>query len=160
MKSIKLYWWQPKQYKKFNLRGFLSGEMKRYKNVPFNFGDELSAYIVSKALERQVIKADKNESGKLLSIGSILHHAKNNDVIWGSGINGKYINRKIKAHPLTILSVRGPLTRDILLKNSFKVPEIYGDPGILVSKYYTPKDAQKKNMFLCLIFLKLNRQKK
>lgn len=147
MKNLKLYWWTPKKYSKFTILGRLNGEYYRYSNVPSNFGDELSAFIVSKVLDTAVRQVPKNEIGKLLGIGSILHQAKDNDVIWGSGINGKYLNKKIKAKNLTILSVRGPLTQKYLIECGYDVPAIYGDPAILAPLYYQAKEFNEKSEF-------------
>lgn len=65
--------------------------------------------------------------------------AKNNSFIFGSGIrtpnnieNGhKYIN-------LNVCSVRGPLSRKFLMRKNINVPEIYGDPALLLPKFYKP----------------------
>jgi hypothetical protein len=147
MKNVKLYWWSPKKYSKFSIIGRLNGEYYRYKNIPSNFGDELSEYIVSNVLSTKVIKASKEEKGKLLAIGSIIHQCKDGDIIWGSGVNGKYINKKIIAKSLTILGVRGPLTRSYLISCGYKVPEVYGDPAILTPLFYEGKNLESKSSF-------------
>ncbi len=134
MKNVKLYWWRPPSYPSWNPKKYLSGNQKRYKNIAVNFGDELSEFIVSKVLAEKVERASETEKGKLLGIGSILHFAKDNDIVWGSGINGK--KRELNANPksLSVLSVRGPLTREFLLyKGCSVVPELYGDPALLLN---------------------------
>ena len=147
MKDIKLYWWTPNKYSKFTILGRLNGEYYRYADVPSNFGDELSHFIVSKVLGRDIALANKKDEGKLMAIGSILHQAQDRDIIWGSGINGKYLNRTITAKNLKILSVRGPLTRKYLMDCGYEVPEIYGDPAILSPLYYQAKEFEQKRPF-------------
>lgn len=50
---------------------------------------------------------------------------------------------KINIKPQKILSVRGPRTRDILLKNNISCPETYGDPLILFPLYYNPPSENR-----------------
>ena len=102
-----------------------------------NFGDLLGPYIVEEILTRHGIKNVGAEIGRrLISVGSVLHFARSGDVVWGSGINGKHIEHDYSLSDLDIRSVRGPLTREQLLKAGHSVPEIYGDPGLLVSRLF------------------------
>src|SRR5690606_24326373 len=83
----------------------------------------------------------------ILCIGSIISWMSTpNSVIWGSGIqfpedeilyNGKTIK------PRKVLAVRGPLTREYLLQRNIECPEIYGDPALLLPRYYQPKIKKK-----------------
>jgi len=69
-----------------------------------------------------------------LGLGSIMHFAKDGDTIWGTGINGKMLDFNIPK--INALCVRGPKTRQILIDQGISCPEIYGDPGILTSRYH------------------------
>jgi pyruvyltransferase len=76
-------------------------------------------------------------------IGSILEFPllKNkkilkNTIIWGTGFIAE--SGKLHGTPKQICAVRGPLTRDNILKSGIKCPEIYGDPALLYSRIYKP----------------------
>jgi pyruvyltransferase len=94
-----------------------------------NFGDALSKPLVERILKRKIKTATLHEP-KFLAIGSILHTAFNDDVVWGSGILTGWLPDHIKR--LDVRSVRGPLTRDILLKRGIPCPAVYGDPALLI----------------------------
>ncbi len=130
--------------KKFNL---LSPPQKEIFNYPIselyywrpldgsiNFGDYLSKIVVSKVLANHgyLLDEETKKANRFLAIGSILHFAKDHDVVWGSGINGKIDPNKHKFNTLDVRAVRGPLTREFLMKRGIKVPEIYGDPALLI----------------------------
>lgn len=122
-----------------------------------NVGDELSAYIVEKITNQPVEYASLNQQKCLVAIGSFLHEKTlyNNDVIWGTGflkrnsikrlprfkylIPGLY-NRIFKKSQ--ICALRGPLSGAICKSLGFIDPQIYGDPAILLPKYYSPQKKQ------------------
>jgi len=95
-----------------------------------NFGDELSPLIVERIVGRKISASSSADTGRLLAIGSILHYAKNGDIVWGSGVNGKI--KRVTATTLDVRAVRGPLTRKFLMEQGIKCPEIYGDPALLL----------------------------
>lgn len=74
----------------------------------------------------------------ILCIGSIITWmTTKHSTIWGSGI--VYPNNELSAFPKKVLAVRGPLTRDYLLKRGIKCPEIFGDPALLFPRFYQPR---------------------
>ncbi len=112
-----------------------------------NFGDYISLKLVERiagGAVRSYIKGQKKVEKKLLATGSILSFAFDGDVVWGSGINGKLLNKKdYKFTTLDIRSVRGPLTRKFLEKHfGITCPQIYGDPALL-TPYFFPEFAKK-----------------
>lgn len=137
--AVSLYYWNPKR------RRFAGTFLRR---LPFyrrrnNFGDILSVWITQQALDRQGqaqklhVTGDPVSTGKsLLAIGSILHFAKTDDVIWGCGRNGKIVDEKHTFNSLDVRMVRGPLTRQFLMNRGIEVPPIYGDPGILLPNLF------------------------
>lgn len=114
-----------------------------------NFGDYLSLKIVERIVQQPVVpyrRRPTNNDKKLLALGSLLSFAEDDDVIWGTGVNGKLPNKdSYKFTRLDIRAVRGPITRTFL-KDHFGIvcPEIYGDPALLMP-YLFPEYQRKKN---------------
>lgn len=116
-------------------------------NSILNFGDHLSLKVVERIVggKVEVCKAtDKRK--KLLAIGSVLILARTDDVIWGSGMNGKRMDLSLyKFKRLDIRAVRGPLTRNFIMSNfNIHCPEVYGDPALLIP-YLFPEFKKKSN---------------
>lgn len=99
-----------------------------------NFGDHLAKIIVSKILAEHghVLEEETSRERRLLAIGSILHFANDGDVVWGSGVNGKIAPTAHQFNALDVRAVRGKLTRAFLLERGIAVPEVYGDPALLL----------------------------
>jgi len=101
-----------------------------------NFGDDLSHVIVEKILNRPISFRSLSTKEKILfSTGSVLHFARDNDVIWGSGFRENPLSEN-RFHKLDVRAVRGPRTRDFLLKMGINCPEIYGDPAVLMAHLF------------------------
>lgn len=108
----------------------VTGELSRVNN----FGDLLGPLLVARLAQKYVRSepAVFPERPRLLAVGSVLHLAEDSDVVWGSGVNGKISRAQISAKNLDVRSVRGPHTREILRSLGHHVPEIYGDPALLL----------------------------
>lgn len=111
-----------------------------------NYGDLLSKYLVEKISGKVVSWVHpkkqpwyKWNKSNFLAIGSIIHHASKDSVVWGSGIIDK-IQPVLKAD---FRAVRGPQTRKFLIEKGFECPNVYGDPALLLPKYYHP-EVQKR----------------
>jgi pyruvyltransferase len=121
-----------------------------WKEGPFvNFGDYISLKLVERIVGRSLAfyqKRTPNCKKKLLASGSIFYFALNDDVVWGSGINGKRLEKKdYLFSALDIRAVRGPLTRQYLKKTfNLDAPEIYGDPALLFP-YFFPEFQKSAN---------------
>lgn len=107
-----------------------------------NYGDLLSRYIVEKISGRRVKWVNPSKTAwytinkkNYAAIGSILHHTSRNTIVWGSGI----IDRKKDIKADRFLAVRGPLTRKYINKQGVDCPELYGDPALLLPKFYYPE---------------------
>lgn len=105
---------------------------------PHNVGDTLTPYILKNFLpDREFVSVNREESGKLIAVGSIMHVIKAGDTIWGSGVI-RGTEKFPQAKDCKFLAVRGKLSRDILVRDGGTVPEIYGDPAILLPLMFEP----------------------
>ena len=104
-----------------------------------NLGDILNPFILGKLTSKSIINVSANYcfDNHLLAIGSVLGRANSKSIVWGSGLISE--DSFFTSSPKKIHAVRGPLTRKIILNNGIYCPEIYGDPALLISRYYTPK---------------------
>ncbi|MDD3293016.1 MAG: polysaccharide pyruvyl transferase family protein [Candidatus Pacebacteria bacterium] len=107
-------------------------------NQDRNFGDMLTP-ILFERLGVLFEKASEDDKEKLLAIGSVIFVSKENDVVWGSGVMSDNDFQAPKG--LKVLAVRGPKTKE-KLKNC-EVPDIFGDPAILMPDVYTPKPQER-----------------
>jgi len=103
-----------------------------------NWGDALNPILIKKLSGHSPILV--NENPDYLCIGSVLQWATKNTTVWGTGFIAE--DRRIPAQ-VDIRAVRGPLTRKIILEQGFKCPEVYGDPALLYTRFYTPKTKKK-----------------
>lgn len=106
-----------------------------------NFGDLIGPMIVKKLLNNKGLDRKHGGNSRLLTVGSILHLAESGDCVWGSGKLGNVEDQRYKFKNIDVRAVRGPLTRDFLLSRGVKVPEIYGDPALLLPHLF-PKLKQ------------------
>ncbi|MEU4384949.1 polysaccharide pyruvyl transferase family protein [Promicromonospora sp. NPDC023805] len=98
-----------------------------------NFGDVLGPAIVSRLVGSSA-RTVAPDGPALLSVGSILHLAPERSVVWGSGVNGKMLAAtKDIPDGVAFRAVRGPLSRRFLSGHGFDVPEVYGDPVLLLA---------------------------
>jgi pyruvyltransferase len=96
-----------------------------------NFGDMLGPVAASHLAPRSVVAPQRR---RLVVVGSIMHFALDGDVVWGAGVNGKVPLDQIRARDLDVRAVRGPLTATTLRTLGISVPDVFGDPGLLVAK--------------------------
>lgn len=107
-----------------------------------NFGDELSKFITQQLIDTHNYGLTYNQHNvlnNLVCIGSYIHMAKNNSYIFGSGVRTvENIEMGHRYQNLNVCAVRGKLTREFLMKRNIHVPEIYGDPALLLPLFYDP----------------------
>lgn len=131
VRPIPLFWWS---------------EIKFLFKEKENYGDLLSRYLIEKISERPVkwVNPKKQPWHRInkkhyVAIGSVLQHISPHSVVWGSGI----IDREHKIAPANFRAVRGPKTRQFLLDSGINCPEVYGDPALLLPRYYKPEVRKK-----------------
>ncbi|MGB5417697.1 polysaccharide pyruvyl transferase family protein [Algibacter sp.] len=125
--KIRLFWWN---------------EIKMQGKAKENYGDLLGKYLVEKISKKKVVWSKPSTfsfydffSPIYVTIGSILSNVNHKCIVWGSGI----VSIEYPIEKAKFLAVRGPQTRKHLLNQGYNVPEIYGDPALLLPKYYHPK---------------------
>jgi pyruvyltransferase len=102
-----------------------------------NFGDLLGPLICRELVEQAGLSFERpTTSARLLAVGSIMAMGQPGDLVWGTGVNGKHLDRTAAFADLDVRAVRGPLTRDHLRRAGAEVPEIFGDPGLLVGQLW------------------------
>lgn len=134
--KIPVFWW----YAKGNvINSNISNAVFQYGN----FGDDASPLLVTKLSgieSRRVVPGEK----KLLAIGSILHRAKDGDIVWGSGLKS---DEALDSHPggdILVTAVRGPKTLKVLERAGWDTSNIKAmfDPGVLLRHIYADRLAQ------------------
>lgn len=129
--TIRLFWWNEK---------IIQGKLHE------NYGDALGKYLVEKISSKKVVFAFPKKfsifdwfSPIYVTVGSILANVNHKCIVWGSGI----IDQKTKINKAVYLAVRGPQTRSYLMTFGYEVPEVYGDPALLLPRFFNPKVEKK-----------------
>lgn len=109
-----------------------------------NWGDDLNDHLFTLISDKKINFVPFDQlffcpSVKRYSlIGSIIgDFCLDNTIIYGSG--AITANPVLVGKPEKVLSVRGPLTREVLMKNGIDCPQVYGDPAMLLPLVYKPK---------------------
>lgn len=129
----------------------------------YNWGDDINLILVGYLSKKTPLVIPKSCLSKYfkienyLAIGSILTFFPLKDsIIWGSGIINKNEINKIKDKPLSIRSVRGPKTREILLNLGIPCPPKYGDPALLFPLIYKANIDKKYHIGVIPHFIDVN----
>jgi len=103
-----------------------------------NFGDSINNLFINFLADKTFIYKNNHTSTHYMMTGSVLHHANTTSIIFGTGFisAGSSIGKGV---PAQIIAVRGPLTRNKLIKMNITCPEVYGDPLILFPLLYNPR---------------------
>ena len=112
-----------------------------YRYMGNNFGDNLSTYITEKISGEKSISPPAGKPVYVV-VGSILEWAPNDSIVWGAGYMTD--NSRMPTKSSKICAVRGKMTRDMLLRQGHECPEMYGDPSLLLPRYYTPKSTRNR----------------
>ncbi len=128
-----------------------------------NWGDDINYHFLKEITNQKIfnlgnlVKIFLSDKTNYLAIGSIIEsHCNENSVIWGSGAMRS--SKDLKSIPKKVLAVRGPLTRDFLLSRGINCPEIYGDPALLISRFYKPEIQKKYKVGLIPHYLDLDNE--
>lgn len=117
--------------------------------LKYNVGDTLTPFLLEYFLPGvKIERVEHTEEGKFMGVGSIMKKIRRHDIVWGSGVM-----RSTDVFPSTImqsckfLAVRGPLTAKILRKCGATVPEVYGDPALLLPLMYPVENKSVKKLY-------------
>lgn len=114
-----------------------------------NFGDALG-YLLAKELkinggrvipQRHSFDFAYHKGLNLQFVGSTLADTDSKSIIIGAGAVSA--DTKIREKPMRVYSVRGPLTRQLLIEQGIECPEVYGDPAVLLPLLYKPQVRKK-----------------
>lgn len=109
-----------------------------------NWGDDINYYFLREVVKRPIVLLNRTSLAirfnlkNYLVIGSTIDMlCKANTEVWGAGIIDD--NKPLSVKPKKVYAVRGPLTRDKLLRGGVICPDIQGDPSLLIPLYYHPQ---------------------
>jgi hypothetical protein len=108
------------------------------KPFPGNLGDILNPYIIEKL--SGIPPKFSTKGPRILACGSLIARTKPETTVWGTG--SPRANAEVSS-AAKYLAVRGPLTREIIVKAGGNCPEVYGDPALLLPRIYTPKPRER-----------------
>ena len=113
-----------------------------------NWGDDINSFFLEAISLRPVVLYHECILAKLFKrdnyvvIGSTIDMLVNRQsIVWGAGLIQE--NPCHLVMPRKICAVRGPKTREVLLKHGIECPAIYGDPALLLPIYYRPRTRKK-----------------
>ncbi len=136
-----VHWNPPSRVARWTVRG----RQVRYGRRVANFGDLLGPWLVDQ-IRAETVAGAGTAAGRrrLLTVGSILHMARDGDTVWGTGANGRAVDDPYGPRRLDVRAVRGPLTREFLARHGIDAPPVYGDPGLLVARYWSTDGARRR----------------
>ncbi|KAL9183001.1 hypothetical protein ACHAXT_004788 [Thalassiosira profunda] len=126
-----------------------------------NLGDEIGALLLSKLSGGTSIEK-RYDGADIIVIGSVLNYmvsnynasakrigSRYNTTIWGAGTN----RWEVGGVCFDFRAVRGPKTRNAFMKHGCNVPDIYGDPALLLPYIYDPrpKILPDPSVDLCIV---------
>lgn len=115
-----------------------------------NWGDELNYYFIRQLARRPVVFYHTFRVAKWLGlknylcIGTLLdavNYSNRSTVVWGTGVSGQDRDFLL---PKKICSVRGLKTYEFLKSRGIDCPSVFGDPALLLPRFYTPKRMEKR----------------
>lgn len=106
-----------------------------------NFGDLLGPWLVARMCDVLGLGRAVSQEHRLLTIGSIINTAgRRGDIVWGSGIHGNHLPLVRPLPHLDVRAVRGPLSAEVLRSSGIKVPQVYGDPALLIPHLWSDRE--------------------
>jgi len=119
----------------------------------YNVGDYLSKVVFDFLLEYKGIESYKCKNTVRISfIGSVIQFLGSKTVVYGSGFLFRWAAPRFaeKKVVLDIRAVRGPLTKQLLEELGYSVPNVFGDPAILLPMFYKPTKKNVLNKYIVI----------
>ncbi|WP_428265318.1 polysaccharide pyruvyl transferase family protein [Haliangium sp.] len=109
-----------------------------------NFGDALTPWLIERITGRPPRFLPPGDARpKHFVTGSVIALAGSGDTVWGAGI----LSRDDTVSPdICIRAVRGPLTRRRARACGADCPEVYGDPALLLPRFYRPPPGPRRGV--------------
>jgi hypothetical protein len=155
-----------RQVREVHVFHYRDHDWMKYYGVKENFGDYLGLATMERLVGPVVSLSSRcpkpppsscAHARQLHTIGSIVHCASSDDIIWGSGQRSADIlqdlGRESQYAQLECLAVRGPRTRAGLQAQGCACPEVYGDPGLLFPFLFPEfqRPSQPKRAFVIVL---------
>lgn len=111
-----------------------------------NVGDRLTPWLIERVTGRYPRFARPEDPGpKVLAAGSIAAYAREGCIVWGAGVMSRDERLSARAE---YRAVRGPLTREIAASWGARCPAVYGDPALLLPRFYRPEPGPREGLGL------------
>ncbi len=127
-------------------------KMAKGEVMHFNWGDDMNYYFTNILSSQKVYPISDSQLLKIFPIKSYLvigstisFYPLDGVTVWGAGIINQNDIKNVRGKPDKICAVRGPLTRKALIDLGYECPAIYGDPVLLLPKFYTPQIVKNKD---------------
>lgn len=130
-----------------NSRTHIGIKYSRSNTTINNWGDALNRYLIPKVAGKEIIHCSEyfniGLNPTVSAIGSILDkNVIRNLYVWGSGLISP--DSPIPVLPTKVFAVRGRLTQKRLASLNVKCPDVFGDPAIILPRFYRPNRMDKK----------------
>ena len=114
-----------------------------------NWGDALNPVLINLLSAKEPLNSHHvlniSDQPVYSVIGSLLDEStEKNLVVWGTGF--QFEGGKFKVKPQKIHAVRGPLSRENVIRSGLECPEVFGDPALLYPMFYRPDGPKKYDM--------------
>lgn len=133
---------------KQHARNILKGLRRRgkrnlfwWQGPPYNAGDWVGPFLfkaITGQEPRHRTPSNRSTSTVFLTVGSLTRWICEDSIVWGSGLLDR---DETFWQPYETYAVRGPYTRERFLELGYPCPPVFGDPAILLPRFYHPTSA-------------------
>lgn len=109
-----------------------------WQGPPYNAGDWVGPFLFKAITSEEPIyrqTSNRSLSTVFLTVGSSTRWICEDSIVWGSGLLDR---DEVFWEPYETCAVRGPYTRDRFLELGYSCPAVFGDPAILLPKFFQP----------------------